>query len=344
TAFIFILLLPLTESFIPHFTITMLPNPTQMFPFLNEHQYPGEAGFYSNQLNLTNGSGFLANILPFAWLAGVLFMFGRNVLGMALVGWICHRGDGKFDAKVERVFHETVADFAFSRPVKLIRSDLVTVPMTSGILNPIIILPARADEWSTERIKNVLIHELTHVGRWDVTTRFIAGIVRSIFWFNPLFWIASEAMRNEMENACDEAVLHKGVRASDYALDLVNVAVGVPHRGFLQHSVIRMSGNGKLKKRVKNILDHSAGRAAGNRLMPPVAVIVFSCLLIATTAVNPFKVDKCPHKKIAFKTASHSIDVQEAAWALEKLINGLQQHLSEKKDPCPRSKHASKAG
>ena len=39
------------------------------------------------------------------------------------------------------------------------------MPLTFGTLAPAIVLPASADEWTEERRRAVLLHELAHIAR-----------------------------------------------------------------------------------------------------------------------------------------------------------------------------------
>ena len=51
-----------------------------------------------------------------------------------------------------------------------------------------------------------------------------AEILRAVFWFNPLFWLACSRLRFESERACDDAVLGDGIPAAAYATHLVDIA------------------------------------------------------------------------------------------------------------------------
>jgi TonB family protein len=51
-----------------------------------------------------------------------------------------------------------------------------------------------------------------------------AQVVCSIYWFNPLFWMAANRLYRESELACDDAVLRLGVDSRDYASHLLDIA------------------------------------------------------------------------------------------------------------------------
>jgi TonB family protein len=110
------------------------------------------------------------------------------------------------------------------RPIVLLQSEHPTLLVTWGWWRPKIILPADAREWTDERARVVLAHELAHIRRGDWTAQMLGELLRAIYWFNPLVWIACRRMRQESEHACDDAVLQSGVDPTDYASHLLDLA------------------------------------------------------------------------------------------------------------------------
>jgi beta-lactamase regulating signal transducer with metallopeptidase domain len=99
-------------------------------------------------------------------------------------------------------------------------------PIVAGIWRPTVLIPVEARNWCDTRREAVLMHELAHVARRDVSAQVVAHAVCAVHWFNPLAWIAARAMRRERERACDDAVLGNGVAASTYATELLAIAAG----------------------------------------------------------------------------------------------------------------------
>ena len=60
----------------------------------------------------------------------------------------------------------------------------------------------------------------------------IAELVCAVHWFDPLAWLTRQRWRKERELAADEDVVVRGVRPSDYATHLLDVAGAVGARGF----------------------------------------------------------------------------------------------------------------
>ena len=70
----------------------------------------------------------------------------------------------------------------------------------------------------------MLAHELAHIRRSDWVIQIASELLRIVYWFNPLMWLASARLRLESERACDDAVVNLGVSGRDYATHLLEVA------------------------------------------------------------------------------------------------------------------------
>ncbi len=120
-------------------------------------------------------------------------------------------------------------------------------PFVFGVINPKIYLPngLAKDE------KNYIIeHERVHILRKDYLVKTYGYILLSIYWINPLVWVAFVLMNRDMELSCDERVL-KEVNIEGrklYAKSLVSLSTDTP-------VINRIAfGEGNIKNRVKNIL------------------------------------------------------------------------------------------
>ena len=99
--------------------------------------------------------------------------------------------------------------------------------MTWGVFRHAIILPSNAMLWTERRQHAVVAHELAHVKRNDGMMQFLAQVLCSIYWFNPVVWYAACRMRIEREHACDDQVLRLGAKPEEYAPQLVDIARGL---------------------------------------------------------------------------------------------------------------------
>ena len=137
----------------------------------------------------------------------------------------------------------------------LAESELISVPITLGILRPIILLPVEWREWSPAALRAVLAHERSHVTRRDALTQRLSLLHRAIFWFSPLSWRLHGRLADAAEEASDEAALLSGADRAQYAETLLSFFVALqqaPRRVHWQG--VSMAKAGQAEKRVDRIL------------------------------------------------------------------------------------------
>ncbi len=139
---------------------------------------------------------------------------------------------------------------------------------------------ARAS-WAEERIRVVLCHELAHIGRQDWVVQMLAELLRAVYWFNPLVWIASRRLRQESEQACDDAVLSLGINGVDgpeYAEHLLALARDVcRHRRTFPRlpapAMVSLMRPSSLERRVRAMLNTGLNRNPTTRLTRAITTV-----------------------------------------------------------------------
>lgn len=112
-----------------------------------------------------------------------------------------------------------------SRPLVVRSSDLISSPLTYGILHPVILLPKKLDRNDQAALQYVLTHEYVHIRRFDAITKILFAAVLCIHWFNPLVWGMYVLANRDTELSCDAWVIRMtGVKnRSSYALMLIKM-------------------------------------------------------------------------------------------------------------------------
>ncbi len=156
------------------------------------------------------------------WGAGVLLCVARLGLAMSRLRTLARRAEPA-TGRVELLLEELARASKIRRSVRVWISREPVIPMTWGWRRPTVLLPSESAEWSVERLRVVLLHELAHVRRGDFATQLVGEIARSVYWFHPLAWWSVRCLRAEQEAACDDCVLVAGTVAEDYAEALIAV-------------------------------------------------------------------------------------------------------------------------
>jgi beta-lactamase regulating signal transducer with metallopeptidase domain len=117
-------------------------------------------------------------------------------------------------------------------PVPVVMVEGGFAPVVWGVGRPQLLLPSDLSVDSSDAcIDGLIVHELAHVKRGDHLVGWIELAAGVVWWWNPLFWYARAALREQAELACDAWVvstLPNGRRA--YAESLL-VLSGAAIRG-----------------------------------------------------------------------------------------------------------------
>jgi TonB family protein len=208
--------------------------------------------------------------LPWIWVAGSLMLGIRRTRAVLRMKRIAVR----------------------SAPAPLLAPDVrisgeVRTPLTFGFLRPLILLPPCALDWSAGCLCSVLEHEREHIRRLDPLSHWLAELVCAAWWFHPLVWLARSRAAHERECACDDAVLRSGVRPTDYASELLNLASTLTTQG---EPVMALSALSDFERRIKNLLLPGIDRRSANtraRLAVALATLVVVVPLAVLRAQAP---------------------------------------------------------
>ncbi|MBU3112654.1 M56 family metallopeptidase [Clostridium lacusfryxellense] len=142
------------------------------------------------------------------------------------------------------------------RNVRLARNRFINTPMLIGIVRPYIIIPDI--KFNDKQLKNILLHEIIHLKRFDIAVKWLTMIVSSLHWFNPLMYFIRKDINNSCELACDEAVIKNlsPAEKQDYGDTLISVvALNKYPSGILQVTMCEEKKG--LKERLLAIMHHT---------------------------------------------------------------------------------------
>ncbi|MCM1046333.1 MAG: M56 family metallopeptidase [Candidatus Gastranaerophilales bacterium] len=197
------------------------------------------------------------------------------------------------EKRVQEVFSELVAECGLKKiPEVRIMRDSSAGPFTTGVLKNMIILP---DENLQEKdLRFILKHELTHCKNKDILWRLLFLIVNVIYWFHPLAWYLRKTAEQEMEIACDEAVVFNASKAD--RKEYSDVIMSWVEQSRYQGSVIStgyVRGAKFLKRRFDSIFG-SGGKKNGTFLACGAfaLVLLIGCILHIQSGGNVYAARK----------------------------------------------------
>jgi bla regulator protein BlaR1 len=142
-------------------------------------------------------------------------------------------------------------------PVRLLESGLVKVPLVTGILKPIILVPiGLMANLPAEQVEAILLHELAHIRRRDFVVNMAQSFAEILFFFNPaVLWI-SALIREEREHCCDDMA----IAVTQSKTNFIQALVSFQEYQFSQSGNLAMAFPGKknqLLNRVKRIISNT---------------------------------------------------------------------------------------
>lgn len=113
--------------------------------------------------------------------------------------------------------------------VKVMSSETLPVPVTIGLLRPVIILPEQLlHEGNTELLTSAIAHEFIHVARRDYLLNFIYELIFLPISFHPAAALLRRRVKQTRELCCDELVAERILNPEVYARSLVWLASSAP--------------------------------------------------------------------------------------------------------------------
>ena len=129
--------------------------------------------------------------------------------------------------------------------------DRVETPFILGIIKPKIYLPSAISENDTNF---VIAHEKAHLKRRDHLWKPFGFLLLTVYWFNPVLWVAYILLCRDIELACDEKVIKEnGIDIKKaYSQALINCSV--KHRAVAACPLA--FGETGVKQRIKSVLNY----------------------------------------------------------------------------------------
>ena len=263
------------------------------------------------------------------WAVGATMILAYAISGAIGARWIRRSATAVEAPWVDEA--QTLAEvFEIPGPVVVAESRSVNMPIVCGIWRPLIVMPVDAAQWSNERRRFVLLHELAHIKRRDCLTQSLAQLVCAAYWFNPIVWLAARRMRAERERACDDFVLAAGEKGPDYAAHLLDIAKTAQHPRMSPLVGLAMARPSQLEGRLLAILDPAIRRSS--TLYTRVASLAF--VLLIAVPVGAVRLESSSPIADEFESASATPSHMAPAVAESPTMMPLPE-------PQPRTRVAS---
>ena len=174
--------------------------------------------------------------------------------------------------EVLRIWSEELAKVGMDQTTPLSVTPDLQTPLVVGVRKKALEAYLPDKYYTAEELHLIFQHELRHVFRRDAEIKLAWAVIRSLLWFNPLVWVATQKAAEDLELSCDEFVLEEADETTRrrYAELLLDAAGD--GRGF---STCLSSKAKTLRYRLKCVVKPSK-RLTGSLVL---AVLVFAFVL-----------------------------------------------------------------
>ena len=224
------------------------------------NDYLGDRYFEGVTVSANNGNNIMT-ILTIVWTIGILLLVAYTIISY-------------------RRLHREI-DTAVHYRDNIFQSENVSSPFVLGIINPRIYLPFSMNE---QNLEHVVAHEQAHIRRKDHWWKPLGFLLLTIYWFNPLMWLAYVLLCRDIELACDEKVI-KGLgneQRADYTQALVACSV---NRRMIAACPLAFGEVG-VKERVKSVMNYK------KPAFWVVILAVIACVIVAVCFLTNPKQDR----------------------------------------------------
>ena len=217
----------------------------------------------------------ITDILLTLWLAGVIACVLWQGIGYyRLIRSLKGKSRSVERADLHTILQEQCADLIIDREIPLQVSSAADCPMLAGFIHPTLYLP-------DERISQtdavfIFRHELTHYKHGDLWLKLLLLAARCLHWFNPLVHLIARFAQEDIEAACDDAVVrgHDGAYRRAYGETILRSAIAQAQK---RKALVSCFGDDKktLMRRFEGLFDKSVKKRG-------VALVVMIALLVGS--------------------------------------------------------------
>lgn len=262
-----------------------------LFTFFSFYATRSTGGIAFFQQTISESNDFLNIFLlsaSVAYLSLLVFPACRLIRNWRFVQQIKKQGLQKAGFNYRLFVQKISSRLCIQRKVFVYLSDLVTSPVTVGYLKPIILLPVAAlNNLSVQQVEAILLHELSHIRRYDYIVNFMINIISTFLYFNPFVKFFIRNIEEERENCCDQLVLQFGYDKLSYASALLTLqkisiaqpllAIGAAGKNYLLSRIEKIVGLPASQRQKKKELKRN--RFVG-LLAALLCIVAFNSILI----------------------------------------------------------------
>lgn len=215
------------------------------------------------------------------WLMGVIGLSIRSFRGWLWLQRLRRVTIERAPKTIQASFEKTCTRLGMTRLPELRMSQIVSGPMTIGVLRTLVLLPTSALlALSPEQLEAVFAHELAHVRRADYFWNLVQTLAETLFFFHPAVWWLGKRLREQRELCCDDIAVETCNDPLVYATALFRLEDQRAPGNNLAMALDGHQSGIPFRARILRILGEAAPQSRLAQLRPVSLLAVFGSLFV----------------------------------------------------------------
>jgi beta-lactamase regulating signal transducer with metallopeptidase domain len=147
--------------------------------------------------------------IGFVWLIAVSLLIAKKVTSYLVYTRSIRANLVEIaDPSVKQIYNQVCYEMCIETNIGLYSHKRISSPMLIGFFKPCVVLP-EAMLQTTEGLKYIFMHELSHHKRKDFLYKWLIQIISCVYFFNPIIYMVKKKIIDYCEFSCDESVIKR---------------------------------------------------------------------------------------------------------------------------------------
>jgi beta-lactamase regulating signal transducer with metallopeptidase domain len=149
------------------------------------------------------------NTIAGVWMLGFMIFLIRFTGSSLYIHRLRSRYADALEETWQAMGNQIRNNLLIKRSIRILESDLIQVPITTGFLRPVIILPlGLVTHIPFNQLEAIITHEMAHIQRHDYLINVFRSLLEALFFYHPIFWWLSRKLELYREHACDDVTIN----------------------------------------------------------------------------------------------------------------------------------------
>ncbi len=263
--------------------------------------------YYFNEIkskpNIPKIADKTISVLSIIWIVGIIvILFIPIITYLTLLNQL-KKSKTAVEDSINEASIKANKDIGGLKKFSIVKSPLIDTPSLIGLQEPMIILPEDYNKGYEDNYK-IFLHEYIHYDKKHLLFQWFFWIIKAIYWFNPLIWVAHYLMKQDAEYVCDEKAVEIIGDNKEYGNLILDFADSNNDDNYMINTV----GFSYKKKEIKNRITRIMNKKR-NHIISRIICVLCIVLLIPV-----------------FFTSYHEIEKQVEAIEISRELNAVDSN------------------